>query len=144
MKGGEYMPFEVIHGGRTELKAEAVVFETKYKPKSGFSKSLRKFFIGDETELRPGMARITASKSPLSQFEIEVSVPDWNVSGARDALAQCYANAISLAREFECRSIAFPLLGVRSGAPSDEARKIAERVIDIALLHDDIKITLSV
>lgn len=138
------MPFEVIHGESPALRAEAVVFENKYRPKSGFSKALRKFFIGDETELRPGMARISASKNPLSQFEIEVCVPDWNGGGARDALAQCYANAISLAREFECRSLAFPLLGVRSGAPAGEAQKIAESVIGIALLHDDIEILLAV
>lgn len=63
-------------------------------------------------------------------------------AGEQDALARACANAMSLAREFGLRSVAFPLLGTESGYPEDLALRTEKAVLNVALVNDNMKIIL--
>lgn len=85
-------------------------------------------------EVRPGVrcptgeVRITPGFKLPARFVIHAVGPVWRGGGHREAelLAACYRSALSLAKQYECRSIAFP--GISTGAfgyPVDAAARIA-------------------
>lgn len=87
-------------------------------------------------EVRPGVrcptgeARITPGFRLAAKYVIHTVGPVWHGGvageGEADLLASCYRNSLSLAREYGCRSIAFP--AISTGVymyPSDQAAHIA-------------------
>ncbi|MGZ0187603.1 MAG: O-acetyl-ADP-ribose deacetylase [Alphaproteobacteria bacterium] len=74
-----------------------------------------------------GEARITAGYNLPAQYVIHTVGPIW--SGARDddpALAACYRNALKLAAQNDCKTVAFP--AISTGVyqfPFDRAARIA-------------------
>ena len=85
-------------------------------------------------EVRPGVrcptgeARITPGFRLAAKYVIHTVGPVWHGGGAGEAdlLASCYRNSLSLALEYDCRSIAFP--AISTGVymyPADQAARIA-------------------
>ena len=89
-------------------------------------------------EVRPGVrcptgeARITPGFSLPAKWVIHTVGPVWRGGGAGEdeLLASCYRSTLSLAVEYEVRSIAFPAISCGVfGFPPDRAAEIAVREI---------------
>ena len=85
-------------------------------------------------EVRPGVrcptgeSRITSGFKLPARFVIHAVGPVWRGGGhgEPDLLASCYRRALSLAKEHDCRSIAFPAISTGVfGYPADAAARIA-------------------
>ena len=85
-------------------------------------------------EARPGVrcptgeARITPGFDLPARFVVHTVGPVWQGgrSGEPQLLAACHANAIALAREHGCRSVAFPAISTGIyGYPLDRAARVA-------------------
>lgn len=75
-----------------------------------------------------GAARITPGFRLAARWVIHTVGPVWRggAAGEDDLLASCYRNALSLARENACRSIAFPAISTGIyGFPAERAARIA-------------------
>src|SRR5881296_1425769 len=77
---------------------------------------------------RPGEAKATAGYRLPAQYVIHTVGPVWQggMHGEPETLAACHTNALTLARELECRTIAFPALSCGIyGFPPELAAPIA-------------------
>ena len=90
---------------------------------------------------RPGEAKATAGYRLAARHVIHTVGPVWHGGGRREAetLAACHANAIALAAELRCRSVAFPAISTGIyGYPRDLAAEVAMRATRRALAQQDI------
>jgi O-acetyl-ADP-ribose deacetylase len=73
-----------------------------------------------------GKAKITGAYNLPARFVIHTVGPVWNggIHGEEEQLAGCYRNSLHLARDHDCRSIAFPCIstGVYRFPPEPAAR----------------------
>ena len=92
-----------------------------------------KKIIARQGGCKTGEAVITTAGNLPAKFIIHTVGPVWNGGNKNEPakLANCYRNALNLAAENNCRSIAFP--GISTGIygyPKKEAAEIAVRVVD--------------
>jgi len=83
-----------------------------------------------------GEARLTRGYRLPARYVIHAVGPVWRGGGAQEdaQLAACYRNALALAGERRCRSIAFPAISTGIyGFPSDRAANIAVATVRGAL-----------
>ncbi|WP_102109025.1 O-acetyl-ADP-ribose deacetylase [Oceaniglobus roseus] len=83
-----------------------------------------------------GEAKLTPGFDLPARFVIHAVGPVWRggAEGEADLLAACYRNALALAAEAECRTIAFPAISTGVyGYPADEAARIA---VGVLTAHD--------
>jgi O-acetyl-ADP-ribose deacetylase len=81
---------------------------------------------------RPGDARITGGHNLKARHVIHAVGPIWRGGdqGEDGLLAACYRNALMLARQADCRSLAFPAISTGVyGYPKDRAARIAVSTI---------------
>jgi O-acetyl-ADP-ribose deacetylase (regulator of RNase III)/DNA-binding phage protein len=100
--------------------------------------------IGD---IAPGEAAYTEAFALDADYIIHTVGPAWvdGEHGERDILRSCYQNALSIAENLKCKSIAFPLIATGVyGFPKDEALNIALAEIGKFLLTHEMKIILVV
>ena len=75
-----------------------------------------------------GEAKITGAGNLQARYVIHAVGPVWHggAEGEAEALASCYSQALDLAAEYQCRTIALPAIstGVYS-YPMDEAAEVA-------------------
>ena len=94
-----------------------------------------------------GEAKITPGFKLPASYVIHTVGPIWQGGGAGEAelLAACYRNSLALARDHECRSVAFPMISTGVyGYPKEEALEIAVREISHFLLEHDMLVYLVV
>ena len=94
-----------------------------------------------------GEAKITPGFKLSASYVIHTVGPVWRGGGAGEAelLAACYRNSLALARDHECRSVAFPMISTGVyGYPKEEALEIAVREISHFLLEHDMLVYLVV
>ncbi len=94
-----------------------------------------------------GEAKITPGFKLPASYVIHTVGPVWQGGGAGEAelLAACYRNSLALARDHECRSVAFPMISTGVyGYPKEEALEIAVREISHFLLEHDMLVYLVV
>jgi O-acetyl-ADP-ribose deacetylase (regulator of RNase III) len=75
---------------------------------------------------------ITTAGNLPSDFVIHTVGPVWRGGGTEEAerLSECYRNALSLAVENACKSVAFPNISTGIyGFPKDKAAKIAVETV---------------
>ncbi len=136
------MPLEIFHGDVTEVHADAIVnaANSDLQESGGICASV--FAAAGAKNLQKacdaigscevGMAVITQAYNASASFIIHTVGPVWLGGGhnEKELLASCYRNALKLARKYQLKSIAFPLISAGyHGYPQDEALETA--VIEI-------------
>ena len=87
-----------------------------------------RMIIAKQGGCKTGEAVITHGGNLPATFVIHTVGPVWNGGNNHEAekLASCYKNALSLALEYKCRTVAFPNISTGIyGFPKDQAAKIA-------------------
>lgn len=92
---------------------------------------------------RTGKAKITGGYNLPAKYVIHTVGPIYKDGkhGEKALLESCYRESLALAKEYECETVAFPLIssGVY-GYPKDQALKVAIDVISNFLLENDMTV----
>ena len=94
-----------------------------------------------------GKAKITKGYDLPCKYVIHTVGPIWHDGHHSEEvyLRSCYRESLSLASEYKCTSVAFPLIASGSfGYPKEEALQVAIDEISHFLLHNDMYVTLVV
>ncbi len=94
-----------------------------------------------------GQAKITRGYDLPCQYVIHTVGPVWKGGehGERVLLASCYKNALALAKEYRCETVAFPLISAGVyGYPKAEAMQVAVDEISRFLLDNDMTVYIVV
>jgi O-acetyl-ADP-ribose deacetylase (regulator of RNase III) len=89
---------------------------------------------------RPGEAKATAGYRLPARHVIHTVGPVWRGGAYEEAetLAACHRNALTLAGELGCRTVAFPAISTGIyGYPRDQAAEVAIRATQQALANQD-------
>ena len=150
------MPFEIVRNDITNMQVDAIVNTANPKPvigsgtdtmihqKAGPRLLLARQMIGD---IPRGGAAITPAFDLDAKYVIHTVGPVWQDGsyGEAKTLRSCYDNALKLALEKQCESIAFPLISTGNyGFPNDKALQIAIAAFSTFLLEHEMQIYLVV
>ena len=150
------MPFEIVRNDIANMRVDAIVNTANPHPVigSGVDSRIHKkageklLAIRKEIgELAYGDTVITPAYKLSANYVIHAVSPVWydGTHNERALLEQCYTGALSLALEYQCESIAFPLLSAgNQGFPKDVALEIAIGVFSRFLMQYDMQIYLLV
>ena len=131
------MPFEIVRNDITKMCVDAIVNTANPRPviglgtdsqiheKAGAGLLEARQKIGN---IEMGCAAITPAFNLQANYVIHTVGPVWNggAYGEEQLLRNCYDNALTLALEHHCQSIAFPLISTGNyGFPKDKALQIA-------------------
>ncbi len=150
------MPFKIIRADITKLSVDAIVnaANSALRPGGGVCGAI--FAASDFVKLADacrkighcdtGNAVITKGFGLPAKYVIHAVGPIWQDGYHNEPvlLKNCYISALALAKEYKCRSIAFPLIssGIY-GYPKQEAMCIAEQAIQEFLLRYDMEVYLA-
>ena len=150
------MPFEILRNDITKMKADAIVNTANPRPiiGSGVDSMLHQAAGPELLKARQaigpiavGEAAVTEAFALHARFVIHTVGPVWQGGGCGEEvlLRRCYDNALRLAAERKCRSIAFPLISSGNyGFPKDKALQVAIAAFSAFLLENDMQIYLVV
>ena len=151
------MSLEIIRNDITKVRADAVV--NTANPKVGYGPGVDSAIYSaagaDELleerkkigDMHPGSAAITPAFNLDAKYIIHTVGPYWinGRHGEPEAVASCYREALSLAKEADCESVAFPLLSTgNNGFPKDLALSIAIKEISTFLFKNEMTVYLVV
>jgi O-acetyl-ADP-ribose deacetylase (regulator of RNase III) len=151
------MPMEIIRNDITKMDVDAVVNASNTELKMGGGVSGAIFAAAGAEALKAacesiggcavGDAVITGGFGLTARYVIHTVGPVWmgGDCGEEELLQSCYRNALNLAAENGCKSIAFPLIasGIY-GYPKDRALKGAIAAISGFLMEHELKVYLVV
>lgn len=150
------MPFEIVQNDIVNMQADAIVNTVSPKPGIGYGvdagihkKAGPELLAAREQAgyLPVGSAVITPGFSLDARYVIHTACPVWRDGrhGEVQLLQTCYTNALRLAAEHHCESIAFPLLSAGNlGFPKALALQVAIGAFSSFLLEHDMQIDLVV
>ena len=150
------MPFEILRNDITKMKADAIVNTANPRPVIGSGvDSMLHQAAGPELlrarqaigPIAVGEAAVTDAFALQARFVVHTVGPVWQGGGCGEEalLRRCYDNALRLAAERKCRSIAFPLISSGNyGFPKDKALQVAIAAFSAFLLENDMQIYLVV
>ncbi len=151
------MPFKIVRNDLTKMQVDAIVNTANPKPKyaSGTDTAVYKA-AGEEQllaarkrigSLNEGEAAITPGFQLPANYIIHAVSPRYIDGNSREEkkLRDCYRNSLNLAKKYECKSIAFPLIATGSfGYPKEEGMRIALDEINAFLLKQEMMVYLVV
>ena len=151
------MPFKIVRNDLTKMQVDAIVNTANPKPKYSSGTDTAVYKAAGEEELlaerkkigymNEGEVAITPGfKLPLRYIIHTVSPRyiDGN-SGEENKLRECYKKSLAMAAQYECKSIAFPLIATGSfGYPKEEGMRIALDEINAFLMKQDMLVYLVV
>ena len=150
------MPFEIVRNDITKMAVDAIVNTANPRPVIGLgADSAIHEAAGPELlaarqkigRIDVGDAAITPAFRLRAKYVIHTVGPVWNGGsyGEENALRNCYDNALKLAVENNCKSIAFPLISTGNyGFPKDKALQIAISAFSAFLPEQEMQIYLVV
>lgn len=160
------MPFQIIRNDITKVKAEAIVNTANPEVMIGpgvdtaiYNAAGRDWLLKERAKighLNVGEVAVTPAGNLDAKFIFHESGPSWYDGNHHEAelLRQCYDKCLSLALQYKCESIAFPLLASGFyGFPKDISLRVAidafrsflsEHELEIYLVvYDDKSVRLS-
>lgn len=150
------MPFEIVRNDIVNMRVDAVVNTANPNPVigSGVDSGIHKKAGHELLVARQkigcidfGDAAITPEFDLDARYVIHTVGPVWEDGSHREEqiLSSCYRNSLTLAKEHECESIAFPLIATGNyGFPKPLALQIAVREISTFLLENEMQVYLVV
>ena len=150
------MPFEIVRNDIVNMQVDAVVNTVNPNPVigSGVDSGIHKKAGHELLVARQkigcidfGDAAITPGFDLDARYVIHTVGPVWEDGSHREEqiLSSCYRNSLTLAKEHECESIAFPLIATGNyGFPKPLALQIAVREISTFLLENEMQVYLVV
>ena len=151
------MPFQIIRNDITKVAADAIVNTANPEVAIGdgvdfaiYNAAGREKLLEERRKigtLMPGEVAITDAFDLNAKYIIHASGPWWmgGNSGEKECLRTCYEKSLQLAKEHDCKSIAFPLLATGSyGFPKELGIQIAVDSFTAFLEENDMEITLVV
>ena len=150
---------QLLFGDLSRVTADAIVISANPEPICGEGVDEAIFKVAGQKQLNSvrknigrisvGQAVYTRAFSLQAKYIIHTVSPMWRGGSnkERELLGECFYNCLKLAEQLGCKSIAFPLIGTKSGRiPGKEAIRIAlgvfeqypSRELDIRLvLYDE-------
>lgn len=151
------MPLELIRQDITKMQVDAIVNAANTEMKMGGGVCGAIFNAAGASELQKacdkiggckvGEAVITDGCQLDAKYIIHTPGPIWQGGGNQEAdlLKASYMNSLKLAKEYNCESVAFPLISTGIyGYPKEEALQIAISTISSFLLENDMLVYLVV
>lgn len=150
------MPFEIVRNDITKMQADAIVNSANPKPIVGLgTDSSIHEAAGPELlaarqkigSIAPGDAAVTPAYRLSAKYVIHTVGPVWDGGsyGEEQLLRNCYDNSLKLALEYNCKSIAFPLIATNNyGFPKEKALQIAVSSFSAFLMEHEMQIYLVV
>lgn len=150
------MPLHIVRNDITRMAVDVIVNPTneKLRPDGGVDAAVHKA-AGEELSaackgigmLQPGHVVLTKGYNLPCKYIIHTVGPRWYDGFRKEEtiLRQCYREALTLAKEKDCQSIAFPLVAAGCfGFPAEKALEIAGAEIKKFLSGEDITVYLVV
>ena len=151
------MPLQIIRQDITKIKCDAIVNPTDSLLSGGGGvDALIREAAGEQMDARCveigslsiGEAVLTPAYAMENcKFVIHVAGPMWygGLDGERVLLRSCYLEALQIAWDNKCRSVAFPLIASGTyGYPKDKVLKIATATISDFLMKHEMNVYLVV
>ena len=150
------MPFEIVRNDITNMHVDAIVNTANPQTVIGrgtdnmIHKKAGPGLLKARCKIGPisvGCAAITPAFDLPAKYVIHTVGPVWEGGsyGEEESLRKCYDNALKLAVENNCKSIAFPLIATGYyGFPKDQALQIAISAFSAFLLEHELQIYLVV